>query len=108
MQFRFIWERIKEKKLAHSIVLIALLIVWLPTLTPDDFIFIPVLIKFLGFKIYLTIALILISLTLIFLNGKFSKVKSLTKNVTESEAERICKKIHSSKEAITECIAKNI
>lgn len=107
-QLKFIWERIKEKKLSHLIILIVLALIWLPTLTSEDLITIPFLITLLGFKVYLTITLIIVSLILIFFNGKFKAVKSLMKKPKESETRKICKKLYKTEKAINKCIKNNI
>jgi len=107
-KLKFLWERAKARGLAHSIILIILIIIWLPTLTPDDFITIPFLITLLGFKIYITIALIIIAASLVYFNGKLDKLKSLLKRPRKKEIKKICRKIHKSETAINKCIKKNV
>ena len=103
MQIKFIWERIKQRKLGYLVIVIALALIWLPTLTPDDFVIVPLIIGFLGLKVYLTIALILIGIILF----NFSKVKPLMKEPSESETERVCRKLHTTEKDINACIKKN-
>src|SRR3990167_652306 len=103
MQIKFIWERIKQRKLGYLIIVIALALIWLPTLTPDDWFFIPLIIGFLGLKVYLTIALILIGIILF----NFSKIKPLMKEPNEKETERVCRKMHTEEKDINACIKKN-
>ena len=103
MQIKFIWERIKQRKLGYLVIVIALALIWLPTLTPDDFVIVPLIIGFLGLKVYLTIALILIGVILF----NFSKVKPLMKEPSESETERVCRKMHTEEKDINACIKKN-
>lgn len=102
-ELKFIWERIKQRKLGYLIIVIALALIWLPTLTPDDWILIPLIIGLLGLKVYLTIAFILIGVILF----NFSKVKPLMSKPSESEAERVCKKLHTTEQEINACIKKN-
>ena len=85
------------------VIVIALALIWLPTLTPDDFVIIPLIIGFLGLKVYLTIALILIGIILF----NFSKVKPLMKEPSENETERVCRKMHTEEKEINACIKKN-
>ena len=107
-KLKFIWERIKARGLAHSIILIILVIIWLPTLTPDDFITIPFLIALFGFKVYITVALIIIAVSLVYFNGKLDKLKSLLKRPRKKEIKKICKKMHKNETAINKCIKKNV
>lgn len=102
-EIKFIWERIKQRKLGYLVIVIALALIWLPTLTPDDWVFIPLIIGFLGLKVYLTIAFILIGVILF----NFSKVKPLMSKPNGSEAERVCKKLHDNENEINACIKKN-
>ena len=103
MQIKFIWERIKQRKLGYLVIVIALALIWLPTITPDDLIFIPLIINFLGLRVYLTIAFIIIGIILF----NFSKVKPLMEKPSESETERVCKKLHTAEKEINACIKKN-
>ncbi len=102
-ELKFIWERIKQRKLGYLIIVIALALIWLPTLTPDDWIFIPLIIGFLGLKVYLTIALILIGIILF----NFNKVKPLMEKPDEKEAEKVCKNLYKTEKEINVCIKKN-
>ena len=102
-QIKFVWERIKQRKLGYLVIVIALALIWLPTLTPDDWLFIPLIIGFLGLKIYLTIALFIIGIILF----NFSKVKPLMSKPSESETEKVCKKLHTAEKDINACIKKN-
>ena len=103
MQIKFIWERIKQRKLGYLVIVIALALIWLPTLTPDDFVIVPLIIGFLGLKVYLTIALILIGIILF----NFSKVKPLMKEPNGAETEKVCRKMHTAEKDINACIKKN-
>ena len=107
-KIKFIWERIKARGLAHSIILIVLIIIWLPTLTPDDLITIPLLITLFGFRVYLTVALIIIAVSLVYLNGRLDKIKSLLKRPRKREIKKICKKMHKNESAVNKCIKKNV
>ena len=103
MQIKFIWERIKQRKLGYLVIVIALALIWLPTFTPDDWLFVPLIIGFLGLKVYLTIALILIGIILF----NFSKVKPLMKEPNGAETEKVCRKMHTAEKDINACIKKN-
>ena len=102
-EIKFIWERIKQRKLGYLVIVIALALIWLPTLTPDDWIVIPIIIGFLGLRVYLTIAFILIGVILF----NFNKVKPLINKPNGSEAERVCKKLYKTETEINACIKKN-
>ena len=102
-ELKFIWERIKQRKLGYLVIVIALALIWLPTFMPDDLIIIPLIMGFLGLKVYLTIAFIIIGIILF----NFSKVKPLMKEPSESETERVCRKMHTAEKDINACIKKN-
>ena len=102
-EIKFVWERIKQRKLGYLVIVIALALIWLPTFMPDDLIFIPIFINFLGLKVYLTIAFIIIGIILY----NFKKVKPLMENPSESETERVCRKMHMEEKDINACIKKN-
>lgn len=102
-EIKFIWERIKQRKLGYLIIVVALALIWLPTFAPDDWIFIPLIIGFLGLKVYLTIAFILIAVILF----NFSKVKPLMSKPNGSETEKVCRKLHTTENEINACIKKN-
>lgn len=101
--FKFFWERLKQRKLGYLIIVIALVLIWLPTFAPDDLIIIPLIIGFLGLKVYLTIAFILIGVILF----NFNKVKPMMSKPNGSEARRICSKMHKTEEAINKCVKEN-
>ena len=102
-EIKFVWERIKQRKLGYLVIVIALALIWLPTLMPDDLIIIPMIIGFLGLRVYLTIAFILIGVILF----NFNKVKPLMNKPNGSEAERVCKKLYETEKDINVCINKN-
>lgn len=103
MQIKFVWERIKQRKLGYLIIVIALALIWLPTFTPEELVVIPLIIGFLGLKVYLTIAFILIGVILF----NFNKVKPLMSKPNGSETERVCKKMYDNEKEINACIKKN-
>ena len=102
-EIKFVWERIKQRKLGYLVIVIALALIWLPTLTPDDWIFIPLIIGFLGLKVYLTVALVLIVIILF----NFNKVKPLMEKPNGKEAERVCKNLYKTENEINACVKKN-
>jgi len=110
-KLKFFWERIKEKKLGYLILLVILALVWLPTFTGEDLFTVIPLITILGFKVYLTIAIIIIGLLIFFVsNGKLNlkSIKSLFKKPKDKEVKRICAKMHKTETAVNTCIKRNV
>lgn len=104
---KFIWERVKEKKIVHGVIILALLLIWLPN-SIQDLITIPFLISLIGFKVYLSIAFVLIAAAIIFLNGKLGRIKSLLKRPKRQEIKKICKKMHKNENAVNKCIKNQV
>src|SRR3990167_7216857 len=103
MKARFLWERLKRRKLSFSLILLGIaLYIFIPTGTPDDLITTLPLIRMFGWKIYLTITLILLGFFLG--NGK---MRSLFKKPTLKEAISICRKIERNRKDIQKCIIKS-
>ena len=108
MELKFIWERIKEKKITYSVLVIIIALLWLP-IGLSDIITLPILISIVGLRVYLTVALILLGIMAFYwANGNLAKFKSLFKQPRMEEVTRICKKIHKSKASINNCINKNV
>ena len=83
-------------------MVLAIALIWLPN-GIDDIITLPILITLFGFKVYLTIAFILIGVILF----NFNKIKPLINKPNGSEAERVCKKLYETEKDINVCIKKN-
>ena len=83
-------------------MVLAIALIWLPS-GIDDIITLPILITLFGFKVYLTIAFLIIGIILF----NFKKIKPLMEKPNGSETERVCKKIYETEKEINACIRKN-
>lgn len=105
---KFIWKRVKQRKLLYTVIVLVLALVWIPT-GIDDFITIPFLITLFGYKVYLTIALILVGVLIFFtINGRINEAKELMKKPSREEAKKVCTALYKKEEDIRACIKKNV
>ena len=106
VELKFLWQRMKEKKLYYLIGLLFIMIMFIPTGTLEDFFTVIFWVKIFGLKIYLfVVGTLLIILATVLLNNK--KAMSMLKKPSNSEAEKVCKKIHTNGKDVDVCVRNN-